>query len=108
MSLIDENMAEQAALDWFEELGYERVFGPDIAPDGAQQERESYKQIVLADRMMTALTRINPHLPAPALEGAARQVVHGNAAGLMQANRQFHRWLIDGVPVEINKGGETL
>lgn len=37
MTLIDENMAEQAALDWFEALGYERVFGPDIAPDGPGQ-----------------------------------------------------------------------
>lgn len=55
MSLIDENMAEQAALDWFEALGYERVFGPDIAPDGTEQERESYKHVVLADRLMTAL-----------------------------------------------------
>ena len=108
MSLIDENMAEQAALDWFEELGYERVFGPDIAPDGPDQERESYKQVVLADRLMTALVRLNPHIPASILEDAARQVIHGNAAGLMQANRQFHRWLTDGVPVEINKDGETL
>lgn len=32
MSLVDEAMAEQAALDWFEALGYERVFGLDIAP----------------------------------------------------------------------------
>ena len=108
MSLIDENMAEQAALDWFEALGYERVFGPDIAPDGSEQERESYKQVVLADRLMTALVRLNPHIPASILEDAARQVIHGNAAGLMQANRQFHRWLTDGVPVEINKDGETL
>jgi type I restriction enzyme R subunit len=103
LSLIDENMAEQAALDWFEELGYERVFGPDIAPEGPGQERESYKQVVLADRLMTALVRLNPHIPASILEDAARQVIHGNAAGLMQANRQFHRWLTDGVPVEINK-----
>lgn len=108
MSLIDENMAEQAALDWFEELGYERVFGPDIAPDGPDQERESYKHVVLADRLMTALVRLNPHIPASILEDVARQVIHGNAAGLMQANRQFHRWLTDGVPVEINKDGETL
>lgn len=64
MSLIDENMAEQAALDWFEELGYQRVFGPDIAPQGAEQERESYKQIVLTDRLLTALARINPHISA--------------------------------------------
>ncbi len=108
MSLIDEAMAEQAALDWFEALGYARVFGPDIAPDGPEQERESYQQVVLADRFMTALVRLNSHLPAPILEDAARQVIHGNAAGLMQANRQFHRWLTDGVPVEINKDGETL
>ena len=108
MSLIDENMAEQATLDWFEELGYERVFGPDIAPDGPEQERESYKHIVLTDRLLTVLTRINPHIPAAILEDAARQVIHGNAVGLMQANRQFHRWLTDGVPVEINRDGETL
>ncbi|MBI5330583.1 MAG: type I restriction endonuclease subunit R [Betaproteobacteria bacterium] len=108
MTLIDENMAEQATLEWFEELGYERVFGPDIAPGGLQQERETYKQIVLADRLLIALTRINPHLSASTLEDAARQVIYGNAAGLMQANRQFHRWLTDGVPVEINKDGETL
>lgn len=74
MSLIDENMAEQAALDWFEELGYARVFGPDIAPDGPVQERESYKHVVLADRLMTALVRLNPHIPASILEDAARLV----------------------------------
>lgn len=108
MSLIDENMAEQAALDWFEELGYDRVFGPDIAPQGAQQERENYKVVVLADRLLTAMARINPHVPAAVLEDVARQVIHGNATGLMQANRQFHRWLTDGVPVEINRDGETL
>ncbi|WP_346380623.1 type I restriction endonuclease subunit R [Acidithiobacillus sp.] len=108
MSLIDENMAEQAALGWFEELGYLRAFGPDLAPDGPQQERDTYKQVVLTDRLLTALTRLNPHLPASALEDAFRQITHSNIVGLMQANRQFHRWLTDGVPVEINRDGETL
>ena len=108
MTLIDENTAEQAALDWFKELGYAYVFGPDIAPQGAEPERESYQQIVLTDRLLTALARINPHLPANILEEVARQVVYGNATSLMQANRQFHRWLTDGVPVEINRNGETL
>ena len=108
MTLIDENTAEQAAIDWFKALGYAYVFGPDIAPQGAEPERESYQQIVLTDRLLTALARINPHLPANILEEVARQVVYGNATSLMQANRQFHRWLTDGVPVEINRNGETL
>ena len=108
MTLIDENMAEQACLDWFEELGYLRVFGPDIAPGGSNQERVSYKQIVLQERLLGALRRINPTISDSVLEDAARQVVHGNAASLMQANRQFHRWLTDGVPVEVQRDGETL
>ena len=54
MPLIDENMAEQATLDWFEELGYERVFGPDIAPDGISHERENYKQVVLTDLLISS------------------------------------------------------
>ena len=108
MTLIDENMAEQACLDWFEELGYLREFGPDIAPGGSNQERASYKQIVLQDRLLNALRRINPTIPNAILEDTARQVIHGNAASLMQANRQFHRWLTDGVPVEVQRDGETL
>jgi len=108
MTLIDENMAEQACLDWFEELGYLCVFGPDIAPGGLNKERSTYKQIVLQDRLLDNLRRINPAIPDAVLEDAARQVIHGNAASLMQANRQFHRWLTDGVPVEVQRNGETL
>ena len=108
MALIDENMVEQIALDWFSELGYERVFGPDIAPDGPDQERTTYKQVVLTDRLFTSLAKINPNIPSPVIEEAVRQLLHGNKVGLMSANHQFHQWLTDGIPVEINKDGETL
>ena len=108
MSLIAEDHAEQACLGWFEELGYARAFGPDLALEGSLQERATYKQVVLEERLHKALVRLNPGIPASVLDDAARQVIHGNAAGLMLANRQFHRWLTDGVQVEVQKGGETL
>ena len=108
MALIDENMVEQIALDWFSELGYERVFGPDIAPDGPDQERTTYKQVVLTDRLFNSLAKINPNIPSAVIEEAVRQLLHGNKVGLMSANHQFHQWLTDGIPVEINKDGETL
>ena len=108
MALIDENMVEQLTLDWFSELGYERVFGPDIAPDGPDQERATYKQVVLTDRLFTSLAKINPNIPSAVIEEAVRQLLHGNKVGLMSANHQFHQWLTDGIPVEINKDGETL
>lgn len=108
MSLIAEDHAEQACLGWFEELGYGRAFGPDLAPEGSAQERANYKQVVLEGRFRQALARLNHDIPASVLDDAARQVLHGNAAGLMLANRQFHRWLTDGVQVQVQKGGESL
>ena len=108
MTIIDENQAEQATLGWFKDLGYNRVFGPDLAPGGPSQERASYKHIVLEDRLLTALKHINPSIPEATLEDTARQVIHGNTASLMQANRQFHRWLTDGVPVDVQRDGHTM
>lgn len=107
MTLIDENMAEQACLGWFEELGYTRAFGPDLAPDGSHQERATYKLVVLEDRFRQSLVSLNPGIPALVLEDVARQVIHGNAASLMLANHQFHRWLTDGVPVDVQRDGLT-
>ena len=49
MTIIDENQAEQATLGWFKDLGYNRVFGPDLAPGGPSQERARYKHIVLEE-----------------------------------------------------------
>ncbi|MBP1627547.1 MAG: putative type restriction enzyme HindVIIP protein [Holophagaceae bacterium] len=107
MSFIDENQAEQACLSWFEELGYTFAFGPNLAPEGSQQERASYKQVVLEDRFRQALVKLNPSIPSSDLDDVTRQVIHGNAASLMLANRQFHKWLTDGVPVDVQRDGET-
>ncbi len=35
---VTESVLEQATLDWFKELGYSVLFGPDIAPDGPTAE----------------------------------------------------------------------
>lgn len=38
-----ESVVEDATLDWFGELGYSVVHGPDIAPGEPGAERESYE-----------------------------------------------------------------
>lgn len=42
-----ENDLEQAVLDWFKQLGYQTVYGPDISPGGSFAERESFGDVVL-------------------------------------------------------------
>jgi len=39
MSRVSENFLEQTTLDWFESLGWQTAFGPDISPDGPACER---------------------------------------------------------------------
>ncbi len=107
---INEDLFEQSALDWFVDLGYQRISGYDIAPapDGSTPERENYRQIILVDRLRERLHIINPTIPAATIEDAIHQVVNPNLPSLIQANRQFHRWLRDGVKVEYQRNGETV
>ena len=104
---ILEDHVEKEALGWFAELGYDIAFGPTIATDGSDPERASYKQVIPIDRLKAALARINPHLPSSALEDATRQIMTPNLPGLIPTNRQFHRWLSTGIPIQYQKDGCT-
>jgi type I restriction enzyme R subunit len=44
---ITESVVEEAALEWFKELGYSVLFGPDIAPDEPAAERATFGDVVL-------------------------------------------------------------
>lgn len=107
---IYESHFEEAALEWFAELGYQKISGYDIAPapDGVRPERENYKQVVLVDRLRERLTALNPSIPSAAIADAIQQILNPNQPTVIQANRQFHRWLRDGVKVEYLRDGETV
>ncbi len=107
---VYESHFEEAALDWFVELGYQRVLGYDIAPapDGVTPERNNYRQVILPERLRDRLQAINPTIPAAAIADAFQQISNPNLPSLLQANRQFHRWLRDGVKVEYQRDGETV
>jgi type I restriction enzyme R subunit len=95
-----ESTVESAALAWLESLGWRIAYGPDIAPDMPAAERRDYGEVVLARRLRDALARLNPDLPAEALEDAFRKLIRPEGADLVQRNRFVHRLLVDGVTVE--------
>ena len=95
-----ESVVEEAALEWLATLGYEVLYGPDIAPSEPAAERDSYSDVVLVGRLRSALARINPKVPAEARGEAVRKLLLTEAPGLVGSNRRFHRLLVDGVPVE--------
>jgi type I restriction enzyme R subunit len=98
-----ESQLEEATLEWFEELGYEVVFAPDIAPDGEYPEREDYGDVILAERLREALARINPDLPGEAVEDAFRQVMIPQSPSLIMNNKVFHKMITDGIDVAVKQ-----
>jgi type I restriction enzyme R subunit len=65
---------EDAALGWFGDLDYAVLHGPEIAPGEAAAERNSFSEAFLPERLRAALRKLNPKLPAEALEDAFRKI----------------------------------
>lgn len=105
---MKEREIEELATIWLEKLGWSVRSGPDIAPDGPYPERCDYSTPFLSQRLRQALYRLNPSLPAQALDEALRQVTNPSGASLEERNRSFHRLLVDGVPVEYRRDDGTI
>jgi type I restriction enzyme R subunit len=105
---VTEDTVEQAAIEWFEELGYAYLAGPSIAPGEPGAERDSYGDVVLQAWLTAAIDRLNPKIPAAAREDALRKVLRVEGPSLIQANRLFHKMLVAGVDVEYPRGDGTI
>jgi type I restriction enzyme R subunit len=104
---MTEDQIEQEALVWLTEVGYTPLYGPDIAPGSDYPERTDYRQVVLLERLRTAITTLNLGIPAGACEDALKQVLDLGIPSQLAANRHFHHLLVAGVPVQYQKDGET-
>jgi len=108
MNGFTESDVENAALAWLESLGWSVENGPEIAPEMPRAERSDYGEVILARPLRDALERLNPDLPAEALEDAFRKLTRPEGADLVQRNRSLHRLLVDGVTVEYRAAGGQI
>ncbi|MFN5077379.1 MAG: type I restriction endonuclease subunit R [Planctomyces sp.] len=100
---LNESIVENAALEWFGDLGYAIGTGPDIAPGEPAAERSSFSDVILMSRLQDAIRRLNPQIPPEAQEEALRKVVRLDTASFIGNNRAFHKMLRDGVEVEYSR-----
>lgn len=105
--MITEDQLEQLCLNWFQEIGYDYVCGYDIAPDAVTPERADYRQIILPTRLLSALQKINPHIPVATLEQVALQIAKPDSLSLIKNNKAFHQLLLEGVKVEFKAQSGT-
>ena len=100
MAFISEAQLETALLEQLAGLGYTCTSDETIGPDGRHPEREAYDTVVLKGRLVAAVERLNPGLPAAAQADAVRRLTQSELPNLLEENRRIHRVLTDGADVE--------
>ena len=106
MSKITESAIEDFAIKLFEQHSYSYIHAPDIAPDGEIPERGHYDEVILKDRISSALQRINPSVPLLSLQEALKEVERIHSPELLANNEAFHRMMTEGINVSYQKDGQ--
>ena len=93
--MVSEAEWETIALDRLFEHGWETRHGNQVAP-GAEGGRTSWDDVVLRGRVLTALRRLNPLVPAEYLEQALAEIVAPQSQDAIAENVRLHQILVHG------------
>ena len=105
MAFLNESHIEEADIQFFEKaLGYQHVNAWKHEKIG----RESLKDVVLKERLLSALKRLNPDLPANSISYAADELSRSRASLTpIMANKEVYELIRKGVPITYtNKDGK--
>ena len=99
----EDQLVEQPAIGLFAALGWQTVSAlEENFGAGGTLGREIKGEVVLTDRLRAALTKLNPGLPAEAIQTAIDELARDRSAmSLEAANREVYRLLKEGIPVSI-------
>jgi type I restriction enzyme, R subunit len=106
VSITEDTYAEQPALEWLREIGWEHEHGPDIAPGPAAAERAEWSDVVLVDRLRSALRDLNPGASMQSIEFAVERVLDTASPDPIRDHLDFHELLTTGVPLTVLEDGE--
>src|SRR3989338_2066384 len=102
---IVEQDIENAALEILNELGYEVLYGPNIAPDSEAPARARWDDAVLTDRLRAKLESLNKGVAAEAIEEAIKKLTRATNPKTIVNNKKFHEYLVNGLEVEVREAG---
>lgn len=83
MSSPEYSYSEQPAIELFQELGYQYYNASE------QQERASINEVILQERLIAAVQRLNPWINANNLSKAVDQITAVTGASLMEINQKI-------------------
>ena len=103
MTALYESDVERFAIALLKRQGYAH-----IPPEQQETERDGVADVVLRNRLKTAIDNLNPTVPDGVRQQAMRQVLSLSGHNLIASNEEFYRMLVEGVAEEYQKDGETV
>ena len=107
----EDQLVEQPAIRLFEELGWESVnaYHETLGPDGTLG-RDNKSDVFLIRRLRAAIERLNPGMPAEAVEQTVTEITRPRTVmHYARANQQIHALMRDRVEVSVRQeDGTTL
>jgi type I restriction enzyme R subunit len=95
--LNENNLTEQSLIEWLQGQGYEYVYGPTMAPNQPNAEREDFRSVVLKNRLLASVRRFNPQLPVVQGQQVVDDIAGYHNADSMLGNKEMFTFITDGV-----------
>ncbi len=100
-----ESELEESMLKIFQAMGYEYRTGINLNENG---DRNDFESSILKSRLSNFIYKNNKKIPIETLEEAIRTITYPNSPILIENNKTFQKYLVEGIPVEyIDKDGNT-
>jgi type I restriction enzyme R subunit len=99
----EDQLVEQPAIGLLAELGWQTVSAmEETFGAGGTLGRETKGEVVLVGRLRAALVRLNPGIPAEAIQVGIDELVRDRSAmSLVAANREIYQLLKHGIPISV-------
>jgi type I restriction enzyme R subunit len=100
--LNEDYLVEQSTINWFKELGYTYIHGSELAPE-EYEERVTYKDVILKERFIKAIKKLNPWIDELIAEDVFKRVTNISHPDFIIKSKIFYDYLTKGVKVKIDK-----
>jgi len=111
MRKIIEQDVEDGVIEIFKDIGFNYICGYDCCPECKTPERTDYKEVVLKERLLMSLLKINNDVSSKCVEEAVKKIVKigycRDSSEIVRNNLLIHNYIVNGVPVSYrSKSGE--
>ncbi|MCI8640404.1 MAG: type I restriction endonuclease subunit R, partial [Clostridia bacterium] len=98
--MFDEQTLEKITMEMLEKLGYECI-------NGYEMERTDFSKILLEYDLVQAIEKINKGIKDEQIQESVRLIRNLDYNNTILNNKQFTKYLLEGISVPIQENGET-